>query len=146
MRLLPPFRSCAGRPSSSSIPGSPVWFLCFLTALIGLPVLAAGDVVIIVSDDAPQVQISDAELLATLPETAGPVLQTTPAGRGFLFDLAGSSDTYQPFAEFFHHGSDSYHFEADLKDTSVWGTAFLVAGMSDVAHFLYGVDGNSLNR
>ena len=115
--------------------------LLWLTAICQPPLWADGDGIFILPDGVPWIGIEDADLLAGLPPTASRVLSTTPAGRGVLFDLSGTGNTYQTTPEFFDRGSDSFHFEAELKDTGLWSTAFLVAGMKGDARFFLPLDG-----
>lgn len=138
MPLLPRHRDHTRAPFASILRSRLVRAFSLLllgpTVILPAPV-SADDGVFVLPHGAASIEIAEADLLDTLPGATGPVLGVTPAGRGFLFALAGTEDTYLPFAEFFARGSDTYHFEARFKDASLWGTAFLVAAMKGDGRF-----------
>ena len=128
--------SLANHPTRRSFAPS----LSALTLTIGMllssPGSAADEAVFIVPDGASSFEITFSDLIASVPGASGPVAANTPTGRGHLFNL-GSRYQYQPSADFFSRGSDSFHFEVTVDGVSVWSPAFLVAGMrGDGAFFL----------
>lgn len=137
MRLLESI--CIG-PADSSFRQATAWLpvlaLC-AAATITPAAVEADDGMFVVVVGATWIEIPEADLLATIPGATGPVSNVTPPGRGGLFDLDGF-DVFLPAAEFFEQGSDSFHFEAQSQHGgSVWGTAFLTAGMKgDNAFFM----------
>ncbi len=95
---------------------------------------------VVVPDGQAWAKIYEADLLAATPGAAGPVLTTTPPGRGDLLDLA-DHHVYTPSPDFFSSGTDSFHYEAQAEGGgTIWGTAFLVAGMRGDEAFSMPVD------